>query len=104
MNIKEIEKLREQKKMVALIPQMKEKIEKYELSHQVFQKEQEQQKSLPVVNGIYIKDGIPSVLIGEEVYSKGENVNGYIICDVTSKSVILQDLEDGRKKEVFVSE
>lgn len=53
-----------------------------------------------VLSGIFIKDGNPVALIGENIYQKNDTVDGFTISGITSTAVILEDQATKEKREL----
>jgi len=53
-----------------------------------------------VLSGIFIKDGKPIALIGDNIYQKNDTINGFTILDITSQAVIIEEEATKQKREV----
>ena len=55
-----------------------------------------------VLSGIFIKDGKPVALIGENIYQKNDTVEGFTISDITFGAVILEDHATKEQRELRI--
>lgn len=84
-------RLKEEKHLADQIPRMEERLNALELNRQRKLAAQKARKITVAINGIVIQNNAPSVLIGEDLFTEGESVDGYTIYKVTLDSVILED-------------
>lgn len=94
---KEIGPLKEKQKLVAQIPAMEAKLKSIK---EVVQPE----KFNFVISGIYIQDGVPMVVSGDNFYREGDSVDSYVISKITFNSVVLEEKDTHLKKELVLPE
>ena len=99
----ELAKAKEEKQLVMLTPGMEKELKAQELKR-LSSTLPKPTKTAPTINGIIIKDNIPSVLSGEDVYQEGDSIGNYLIYKVTPRSVTLEDKTTGQKQEAYLSE
>jgi len=55
----------------------------------------------PLLQGVSIREDVPSVLIDGVIYEKGQKVDHYLIVDINVQEVILEDENTGEIKKLF---
>ncbi len=53
-----------------------------------------------VLSGIFIKDGKPVALIGENIYQKNDMIDGFMILEITLNGIVLEDQATKQKREI----
>ena len=107
----QLERIKEQKRLVKQTPQLKEQLRILrilEKMEEVSNDMESRELNIKIVlNGIFIKDRMPVALINDKTYQVGDNVGNFIITRISINKtalpyIVVKDKDTNQKKKLYL--